>query len=113
MAAMDKNEKTTLIVPGSAKRWALGCVNPTSWLPWPRGGVFTQPRAHLIANFVNCRGRVSCQMLPVDCGKRDYGVQNRVKNCSSDLRLNFTFHYLTERERGETAAAGKMQGNAE
>ena len=30
-------------------RWALGCVNPTSWLPLAMGRKFTQPRDHPIA----------------------------------------------------------------
>ena len=38
-----------LSIQRSAKRWALGCVNPTSWLPLATGREFTQPRAHLIA----------------------------------------------------------------
>ena len=35
---------------GSAKRWALGCVNPASSLPLSAGGEFTQPRAYLLAD---------------------------------------------------------------
>ena len=34
-------------VQGSAKKWALGCVNPASWFPPVAGREFTQPRAHL------------------------------------------------------------------
>ena len=34
-----------------AKMWALGCVNPASWLPLALGCKFTQPRTHLIAHF--------------------------------------------------------------
>ena len=32
-------------IQGSAKRWALGCVNSAFWLPLAAGGEFTQPRA--------------------------------------------------------------------
>ena len=34
---------------GSAKRWALGCVNPASRLRLAVGDVFMQLRAHLLA----------------------------------------------------------------
>ena len=37
-------------VQGWAKEWALGCVNPASWLPLAAGGEFTQPRAHSFAH---------------------------------------------------------------
>ena len=37
-------------VQGSAKRWALGCANPASWLPLTEGRKFTQPRANLLAD---------------------------------------------------------------
>ena len=37
-------------VQGWAKEWALGCVNPASWLPPTAGGEFTQPRAHSFAH---------------------------------------------------------------
>ena len=33
----------------SAKRRALGCVNPASWLPLATGREFTQPRDHPLA----------------------------------------------------------------
>ena len=35
----ERAKSTTQIggVQGSAKRWALGCVNPTSWLPLAMG----------------------------------------------------------------------------
>ena len=33
----------------SAERWALGCVNPASWLPLMIVR-FTQPRVHLLAD---------------------------------------------------------------
>ena len=33
-----------------AIRWALGCVNPASWLPLAAGREFTQPRDHLMAH---------------------------------------------------------------
>ena len=36
-------------VQGWAKEWALGCVNPASWLSLAAGGEFTQPRAHSFA----------------------------------------------------------------
>ena len=41
-----------LTVQGSAKRWALGCMNPASLLPLATGSEFTQPRgrAHLLAD---------------------------------------------------------------
>ena len=32
-----------------AIRWALGCVNPASWVPLATGHGFTQPRVHLLA----------------------------------------------------------------
>ena len=32
-------------IQGSAIRWALGCVNPASWLPLAAEGEFTHPRA--------------------------------------------------------------------
>ena len=32
-----------------AIRWALGCVNPVSWLPLAAGREVTQPRTYLIA----------------------------------------------------------------
>ena len=35
---------------GWEKKWALGCVNPASWLPPAAGGEFTQPRAHSFAH---------------------------------------------------------------
>ena len=34
---------------GSAKRWALGCVNPASWLSLAAEREFTQPRDHYFA----------------------------------------------------------------
>ena len=34
-------------IQGSAKRWALGCMNPASWLPMAMGREFTQPRDYL------------------------------------------------------------------
>ena len=37
-------------VRASAKRWALGCVIPTSSLPLAVGGEFTQPGPHLSAD---------------------------------------------------------------
>ena len=37
-------------VQGSAKRWALGCVIPASWLPLAATGEFTHPRTHLLAD---------------------------------------------------------------
>ena len=43
-----------LYVQGSAKRWALGCVNPDSWLPLAAGGEFTQPRANLLTEPCIC-----------------------------------------------------------
>ena len=33
------------VIQGWAKEWALGCVNPASWLPPAAGGEVTQPRA--------------------------------------------------------------------
>ena len=47
-----KTTRTTLphTVQGSAKRWALGCVNPAFWIPLAAGGVFTEPRVYLLAN---------------------------------------------------------------
>ena len=39
---------------GSAKRWTQGCVNPASWLPLATGGMFTQPRAHLLPDPCTC-----------------------------------------------------------
>ena len=42
--------KANLYVQGWAKGWALGCVNPASWLPLAARGEFTQPRAHLFAD---------------------------------------------------------------
>ncbi len=37
-------------VQGPAKRRALGCVNPSSWLRLAACGNFTQRRAHLLAD---------------------------------------------------------------
>ena len=37
-------------VEGSAKRRALGCAKPASWLPLAVGRELTQPRAHLLAH---------------------------------------------------------------
>ena len=37
-------------VQWSAKRWALGCMNPAFWLPLAAGREFTQPRAHLLVD---------------------------------------------------------------
>ena len=41
-------------VQGSAKRWALGCVNSPPTVRGSQEAGFTQPRAHLIAD--PCRG---------------------------------------------------------
>ena len=46
--------KANLYVQGWAKGWALGCVNPASWLPLAARHEFTQPRAHLIAQLYIC-----------------------------------------------------------
>ena len=46
-----RKRTATWYLQGSAKRWALGCVNSASWLPLAAGwGEFTQPRAHLLAD---------------------------------------------------------------
>ena len=45
---------------GSAKRWALGRVNPAPWLPLAAGGEFTQPRAHLPADPCTSGGSLGC-----------------------------------------------------
>ena len=37
-------------IQGSAKWWALGCVNPACWFHLAAGGEFTQPRVHLLAD---------------------------------------------------------------
>ena len=51
------------ILQGWAKEWALGCVNPASWLPPAAGGEFTQPRAHSFAHLcIQCDHL--CQLLP-------------------------------------------------
>ena len=39
-----------MYVQGSAKRWALGCVNPASRFHLATGHEFTQPRAHLLVH---------------------------------------------------------------
>ena len=39
-----------LNIQGSAKRWALGCVIPASWVPLAAEREFTQPRVHLLAD---------------------------------------------------------------
>ena len=41
---------TLAYIQGCAKEWALGCLNPASWLPPTAGGEFTQPRAHSFAH---------------------------------------------------------------
>ena len=47
-------------VEGSAKRRALGCAKPASWLPLAVGRELTQPRAHLLAHLCRCL----CWVLP-------------------------------------------------
>ena len=49
-AVISAVSKLDLSVQGLAERWALGCVNPTSWLSLASWREFTQPRAHLLAN---------------------------------------------------------------
>ena len=46
--------RTAKDVPRWAIRWALGCVNPISWLPLADWREFTQPGANLKARL--CRG---------------------------------------------------------
>ena len=48
-------------VQGSAKRWALGCVNSPSAARVSQEAGFTQPRAHLLAD--------SCSESNCDCNK--------------------------------------------
>ena len=44
-----------------AIRWALGCVNPASWLPLAAAGrKLTQPRALLVANICTYDGDLQC-----------------------------------------------------
>ena len=44
-----ENCKIQFNIQGWAKEWALGCVNPATWLSLAAGGEFTQPRAHSFA----------------------------------------------------------------
>ena len=55
-------------VQGSAKRWALGCVNLASWLPLAAGGEFPKPRAHLLAD--PCRISMNINDTPPQAGLR-------------------------------------------
>ena len=41
------------VLPGLAKRWALGCVIPASWLPLATWSKFTQHRDQLLADPCN------------------------------------------------------------
>ena len=45
----EKLPKSQHIAAIPVQRWALGCVNPTSWLSLAMACELTKPRAHLIA----------------------------------------------------------------
>ena len=86
---------SALIVQGSAKRWALGCVNPASWLPLATGCEFTQSRDHSFAQ--PCRFRETWQRFRE--GLLAKFTQNRERPPLSGLITNWSRTGEKERRR--------------
>ena len=90
------------LIQGWAKEWALGCVNPASWLPPAAGGEFTQPRTHSFAHLCSWTASVFARVIHVAAAlgiraclveRVDGVLMNVARECGRDGRLSPAIYF--------------------